>query len=260
MTNEENVNEQEAPEAEAAQPAGSSDAARPGLVAGPLRMGIAGLLTGLLAWQLVYWTNPIFAEPIVEQENPVTPSENDQKKMGIVRFETNRKNAAATGLLLGGLAALIFGLVEGISQGRALRAMAITCVSVVLGACLGAVGGYCAMTFQWNYWFDPSLTPMKRELGIQGIFWLPMAAGVGLGIALYAGRVGLGLGALVQTILGAVLFVIVYVPLAGLAFPTDYAESAIPYSSMNVAVWTVLALGLMGLMLGLARPRQKKAG
>jgi hypothetical protein len=259
MTNDENVSEQQVPQAEAARPADSSDAARPGLVAGPLRMGIAGLLAGLVAWQLIHWTCPFFAEPIVEEEDANAPTEIDQETTGIVFSEINRKNTAAAGLLLGGLAALIFGVVEGVSQGRVLRAMAITCFSIASGACLGAVGGYCAMTFQWSYWFDPSMTPMKRELGIQGIFWLPMAAGVGLGIALYAGRVSAGLAALVQTVLGAVLFVIIYVPLAGLAFPTDYAESAIPYSSVNTAVWSVLAFGLMGLMLGLARARQKKA-
>lgn len=231
---------------------------QPGLVAGPLRMGIVGLLMGMIAWQLIHWTYPYFEIPEVQMANPDSPTEEEQRQMGLARFETGRKDVTVTGLILGGLAALLFALVEGISRGGALSTIAITGISVVLGASLGAVGGYCSMTFQRAYWFDPSLTAMTREIGIQAIFWIAMATGVGLGVALYARRVSLVLGALAQTILGAALFVIVYVPLAGLVFPTDSGERTIPYFSANTAVWALLAFGIMGLMLGLARVRQKK--
>lgn len=236
----------------------NSDADSAGLVAGPLRMGIAGLLAGLIAWQVIHWTFPFFPEPIVQQENPEAPTDRDQERMGIVRDATNRKNAAAAGVLLGALAALLFAAVEGFSQGRIQRTLAITVATILLAACLGGIGGYCSMKFQREYWFHPSFTPMTRELCLQGILWLAIATGIGVGMGIYARRTSLLLGTLLQTILGAVLFVIIYVPLAGVLFPTDYAESTVPESSANIAVWAALALGLMGLMLGMARGASKK--
>jgi hypothetical protein len=229
-----------------------------GLVAGPLRTGIAGLTMGLIAWQLIHWTYPYFEVPEAQAANPSSPTEEELTQMGLAHFETIRKDATVTGLILGGLAGLLFALVEGISQGGMLRTLAITGISAVLGTCMGALGGFFSMTFQWTYRFDPSLSAMMREIGIQGIFWIAMAAGVGLGVAPYARRVTLVLSALAHTILGAVLFAIVYVPLAGLVFPTDRGEKAVPYSSANVAVWALLAFGIMGLMLGLARSRQQE--
>lgn len=232
---------------------------QPGLVAGPLRMGIAGLLVGLIGWQIIHWSYPFFEVPFLQLANPDSPNEEEQTQMGLIRFETSRKDVTVTGLILGGLAGLLFGLMEGVSQRGVLRTMAITSISVVLGASLGAVGGYFSMSFQWAYRRDPALADMTREIGIQGIFWLAIAAGVGLGVALYARRVSLALGVLLQTILGAVLFVIVYVPLAGLVFPTDSGERTVPYFTSNSAVWALLAFGIMGLMLGLARSRPKEA-
>ena len=92
MTNEETDREQGVSEPTSAPPEDRSDAASPGLVAGPLRMGIAGVLAGLIAWQLIHWAFPFFAEPLVQQENPEAPTARDQERMGIVRDATNRKN------------------------------------------------------------------------------------------------------------------------------------------------------------------------
>ena len=262
MTNEENGTTQQPSEQAPAPPANASgtvtESASAGLVAGPLRMGMAGLLVGLIAWQILHWAHPYFEVPEIPVKNERSPTEDELKQQQIAGMETERKELMAFGLIMGGLAALVFALVEGVSRGGVGRTLTITCIAIVLGAGLGAVGGYLSVSFQHAYYTDESLQPMTRTFGTQGIFWLLMASGIGLGVALFAGRVSLVMGAFLQTVLAAVLFVIIYVPLAGLVFPTDDAERTIPYSSGNMAVWAIGAFGLMALMLGMSRLRAKK--
>lgn len=245
----------DSPESNAAQDASVS---KGGLKAGPLRMGIAGLLIGIAAWQVIHWSFPFYAVPEVKMANPDSPTAQEQEQMGLARFEAGRKNVMTAGLIMGALAGLVFAFVEGVSQGNVAKLLVLSIVTLALGGLLGAVGGYCSMTFQWKYWFDPSFTAMKREMGIQGIFWLAIAAGVGLGVGLHAKRPAPIAMALIQSLLGAVLFVIVYVASAALLFPTDSGERTVPYMSPNVAFWAILGFGLMGVMLGLARPAKKK--
>ena len=263
MTNEENGTTQQ-PSEQAPNPSADANGAvaggaSAGLVAGPLRMTIAGLLVGLIAWQILHWNHPFFEVPETPVENERSPTDDELLQEKIAVMETDRKEAVVFGLIVGGLAALVFALVEGISQGGVGRTLVITSVAIVLGAGLGAVGGYLSVSFQYAYEFDESLQPMTRTFGTQGIFWLLTASGIGLGVALFAGRVSLVLGVLLQTFLASVLFVIIYVPLAALLFATDNAERMIPFSSGNMAVWAIGAFGLMGLMIGLSRLRAKKA-
>jgi hypothetical protein len=98
---------------------------------------------------------------------------------------------------------------------------------------------------------------MVRTLATQGIFWSILAAGVGLSLGLSTGRAGHALGTVLQVVLGAVMFGLVYVPLAGYVFPTDNAERIVPTSMANRAVWVIAALAIFGLLLGLSRQRRK---
>ncbi len=263
MTNEENAAIQQSQEQSSIPPADANDLvdgnASKGLVAGPLRMSIAGLLVGLCVWQIMPWAYPYFEIPEVPVKNERSPTEDEVRQQELVTVQTELKNLAVLGLVLGALAALVFALVEGISQGAVVRTLAIACVAMVLAAGLGATGGYLSVLFQRAYQTVATLEPVTRAIGTQGIFWLLMASGVGLGVALFAGRASLVVGTVLQAILAAVLFVIIYVPVAAILFPTDNSERTVPDSSGNIAVWAIGAFGLMGLMLGMSRVRAKKA-
>ena len=98
---------------------------------------------------------------------------------------------------------------------------------------------------------------MQRTMGLQGIFWGLLSIGVGLGVGLFAKRISWVLGTVLQAALSGVLFVIAYVALAGFLFPLDDADRIVPASAGNRALWSIAALTILGLSLGLARQRRK---
>jgi hypothetical protein len=98
---------------------------------------------------------------------------------------------------------------------------------------------------------------MQRTMAMQACFWGLVALGVGLGLGLFAQRFRLVLGTVLQAVMSMVLFVIVYVGLAGVLFPIDDADRIVPDSSGNRALWCIAAMTILGLCLGLARQRRK---
>jgi hypothetical protein len=229
-----------------------------GLAAGPLRMGIAGLLAGVLIWSLVQGNYPWFYPEEVAFKNEESPSRAELEQLARTESAASTKNAVVLGLAMGFLATLAFALAECLSQGATGRTLLRTGIAIVLGAGLGVAGGYLCVEFQQAYPHGGELDPIQRTIGIQCVLWLTLACGVGTGLALFAGSARLALATALQALLAAALFVLIYVPVASLAFPLDDANNTTPQSSGNIAVWAIGAFLLIGVMLGMSRVRVKK--
>lgn len=233
-----------------------------GLRAGVLWMVVAGLLAGLVAWIVFDRAFPFFRTPQVvggaaSASGPASPAET--ARMTEEKQLLDRKNSIAAGAFLGALAALIFSAVEAVRRPCRWSALALIVIAVLLAAGLGALAGLAAQDFLVAWRLDRRLDPMQRTMALQGIFWGLVAVGVGLGLGLFAKRSALVLGTLLQALMSMVLFVLVYVMLAGVLFPIDDADRIVPASSGNRALWCLAALAILGLFLGLARRRKKVA-
>ncbi len=240
---------------------GDAGVPHPALCAGPRWMLAAGLLAGLVAWIVFDNAYPFL---LLSQASGGTaalaagpPSPAEIARLAAEKQVLNRKNSMAAGLVLGALAGLIFSVVEALRRPRRWSSLALIGITVLLGAGLGVLAGYAAQEFLVAWRLDRRLQPMVRTMAMQGIFWGLVAAGVGLGLGLFAKRFPLVLGTAAQAMMSVVLFVLVYVVLAGILFPIDDAERIVPASSGNRALWCIAGLAVLGLFLGLARQRQK---
>ncbi len=240
---------------------GDSGVLQQGLCAGPRWMLAAGLLAGIVAWIVFDKSYPFLrlsqasgeAAPLAA--GPPSPAE--IARLGAEQRVLNQKNSMGAGLVLGALAGLIFSVAEALRRPRRWSSLALIGIAVLLAAGLGVLAGYAAQEFLVAWRLDRRLQPMYRTMAMQGIFWGLVAVGVGLGIGLFAKRFQLVLGTAAQAMMSVVLFVLVYVVLAGILFPIDDAERIVPASSGNRALWCIAALTVLGLFLGLARQRQK---
>jgi len=245
-------------------PAAQPTAAEPvqqsaGLVAGPLCMGITGLVIGLLIWLVLEWQFPFFHPTVPKNASsrPLSPEVTAQ--LAAEASTATLKNSIASGILIGLLGGLGFAAAEGLARRRPLRHVPWVVLAVVLCAGLGAAAAYVAQGFQQAWRFDRSIEPMTRTLATQWIFWSMVAAGLGLSLGISTRRVSQTLGTALQLVFGAVIVGLLYVPLAGYIFPTDDAERIVPMSTGNRALWAIPALAILGLLLGLARQRRKPA-
>ncbi len=177
--------------------------------------------------------------------------------MATERRALDQKNSMAAGLALGALAGLIFSVVEAIRRPRCWSLLASIGITILLAAGLGALAGFAAQEFLETWRLDRRLQPMQRTMALQGIFWGLVAVGVGFGLGLFTRRFGLVLATVLQAAMSMVVFVLVYVVLAGILFPIDDADRIVPASSGNRALWCIVAMTVLGLFLGLARQRRK---
>jgi MFS family permease len=224
-------------------------------------MVIAGLLAGLAAWLVFDNAYPFLRTPTVSggsnSRAAGPPSAAEIERLGAENRVLHQKNAMGAGLALGAMAGLVFSVVESMRRPRRWSSLALIGITVLLAAGLGALAGFAAQEFHEAWRLDRRLEPLQRTMALQGIFWGLVAGGVGLGLGLFAKRFRLVLGTVVQAIMSMVLFVIVYVGLAGILFPIDDADRIVPASSGNRALWCIAALTVLGLFLGLARQRRK---
>lgn len=244
-------------------PSGDIRVEAKGLCAGPGWMTVAGLLTGLVAWIVLGNAFPFFEEqlssvpPPAPTAAPPPGAEGDQSRNEKAALVL--KNSVAAGAALGALAGLIFLAVEASRRPRRGASLALVPIGVLLAAGFGALAGFAAQEFHEAWRLDRSLEPMQRTMAMQGIFWVLVAMGVGLGLALFAGRLRWALGTVLQAVMSMVAFALGYVMLAGFLFPIDDADRIIPASSGNLALWCIAAMTVLGLFLGLARQRPKSS-
>jgi hypothetical protein len=231
-----------------------------GLQAGPLWMTLTGLLVGFIAWSLLANAYPIFqSPPSPDAYRMGPPSPADMAGLDAQRLNDDMKNILVVGLAVAALAGFAFATVEWAAARRSWSGLAHIVLAVILAAGLGALAGYAAQSLLLAWRFDRSIEPMQRTIAAQGVFWVVLAAGVGIGAGLFARRFLLLAATALQAIMSMVLFVLLYVPLAGYLFPLDDAERIVPASIAHRGVWVVPALALIGLFLGLARRRQPRA-
>jgi hypothetical protein len=232
---------------------------RRGLTAGPLSLSAAGLAAAVVIWLILSRAYPFFATPqTAATDSPFPPGDAALAEVTALRTATRLKNAATAGLLVGALAGFAFAATEAAAQRRVVRAAVLLPVAVLISAALGALAGYAAKKFHGACEHDVSMDAMVRVAATQVIFWAIAAGGVGIGLGLLAPCIAAAVAAPLRAMLGALLFVAAYLPLASLLFPLDDAERIVPSSTGNVALWSVAALGLMGLMLGSGLARRSK--
>lgn len=264
MTEQPNDRETPAPsqaapcDAAAGPPATETDVSPGGLCAGPGWMVVAGLLAGLVAWAILDNAFP-FVTAAISSGNSAgnSPSPDDSERMSKEQHVLNQKNSSGAGLVLAALAGLIFTVIEALRRPRRWSSLAVIVIGTLLAAGFGALAGYAAQEFHEVWRLDRRLEPMQHTMAMQGIFWVLLAVGVGLGLGLFAKRFPLVLGTVLQAVMSMVAFALAYVMVAGYLFPIDDANRLVPASSGNRALWCLAALTMLGLFLGLARPRRK---
>ncbi len=238
--------------------AAKADQSPLGLCAGTGRMLAAGLLVGLVAWLLLDQAFPFYdaATTSVTAAGEAAGQEDSDQMMREAHL-LKRKNSSVAGAILAALAGLFFSVVEARQRPGRRGTLAAIVVAVLLAAVFGALAGFAAQEFHRAWLLDTRLEPMQRTMATQGIFWMLVAAGVGLGLGLFTGRFGLLVGTVLQAVMSMAAFAPAYVMLAGFLFPIDDADRLVPASSGNLALWCLAAMGLLGLFLGLARRRRR---
>jgi len=235
-----------------------ADPAPEGLCAGPGWMLVAGLLAGLVAWFVFENAFPFVNTPIdAGNVGGNTPSPGAAERVSNENYVLNQKNSIAAGAVLAALAGLIFSAVEALRRPRRWSSLALIAAGILLTTGFGALAGFAAQEFHEGWRLNRTLEPMQHTMAMQGIFWVLLAVGVGLGLGLFAKRFRWVLGTVLQAVMSMVAFAAAYVMLAGFLFPIDDANRIVPASSGNRALWCLAAMTMLGLFLGLSRQRRK---
>jgi hypothetical protein len=165
-----------------------------------------------------------------------------------------RKNAAATGLLMGVLAASAFAATQGLSRGRR-RTMLTAPLSILVGGGAGVVAGWVSQL--WLNHLLATAEPLTAVVLFQTAFWAILGAGLGAGTGLFAGSPGRFCVLLCQGLVAGAAFGLADATIAGFAFPVDDAEQLVPVSLVNRGIWSVVGISWLGLLLGASSRRRR---
>jgi hypothetical protein len=160
---------------------------------------------------------------------------------------------AFTGALVGFVIVGLFAAAEGLSRKSLTKVLIGLVAAVMVGGAFQAAAGMGVYRF-YRHCVSVSLSGEVRSVGMQAIFWLPLA--LALCIAMSAAGRGLrALPRLLPPVLVAAGLAAVLIPLTGMTlFPLSYSDR-IPPPSLQQLLFN-LTVGSLCLAAGLARCRR----
>lgn len=216
------------------------------------------ILSGFVAFGLVYSANPIFDVPKEFHIRGLGESSERWAAYLQQQYLADQKNAA---FFLGSLGALLAGAMATRSDSRwSLLARLGLCVPV--GALAGAVAGSVSVLMH-SYFDAQGQIELPHSVAIYATMFGLLGAGIGAGIELSLGW-PLNHKALVERIavglISGAFAGAAYPIVSSLLMPSTNIESLLPKSPVSLAICLGLATGILGVTLPLARRLPKSVG
>lgn len=230
----------------------AADARSSTLSSPPLALVLAGMLVGIVGWNLVekYYSYGHIPDAIVEQYAADRNPENRQL-MDKAWYWSGVRNG---GLLVGGFGMLLatsFILIEVMARRTRHGVIIALAVGVGLALLLGMASGATAQAV-YRLLKDRHNDPMYKTILVHMTAWLPIALACGIGIGVLARDYAVTLRTSAGAMGGALLAAMLYSPLAGIMYPNENSELLVPFGTGNRLLWMVLTGCLIGLFSGVA--------
>ena len=216
---------------------------RSGLVAGPWRLGGAGLAAAVALWLVIDKAYPFWSDHTGE----VTGRPPDVALMSLVPI-VHYQNVVALSALIGAGLGLVMALVEGVSRRSISFVISGSLSGAVLGGAIGAAAG-CAAQRVESFRFDV-LIDLARAMTVQASFLGIVGLGVGLGVTLPARKLRLLFVGATGGAVGGVLASLLYTPLAAIVFAMADTDGLVPSGILSRLVWLSMPALAIGLVLG----------